>query len=205
MVIVHFFSKLSLPSARGFRATTIFSLGFGMDAILPGTIQGKVWGKTQRIFCANNVQVDRLHARAGWQCSMHFHRAKANMFFVESGEILVRTSKDGLTDETTIKAGQSTVVRPGDKHQFVAVRDSVVLEIYWVCLDPDDIIRETQGGPAVTTTCGTRSGQVPIQVPSVVSVLQKAESAHGGRPRKSGKVDGPRGTGRKSPPKRPHR
>lgn len=122
-----------------------------MDAILPGTIQGKVWGHTQRLFCANNVQVDRLFARAGFQCSRHKHTAKANMFFVETGRILVRTVKDGLADETELGPGQSTVVKPGDEHQFVAITDAEVLEIYWVTLDPDDIVRSTQGGQAPTS------------------------------------------------------
>lgn len=114
--------------------------------IITGNIQGKVWGTTQLIFLGNNVEIHRLFARKGCFCSRHKHTGKFNLFFVESGKVLIRTAKDGLEDESVLGPGQTTVVKPGDLHQFEALEDSWVLEIYWVTLEPNDIARETQGG-----------------------------------------------------------
>lgn len=111
-----------------------------------GAIQGKVWGITQLIFFGNNVEVHRIFAKKGHFCSEHTHRSKYNLFFVESGRLLIRTRKDGLDDESVLEAGQSTVVKPGDRHQFEALEDSWVLEIYYVTLNPHDIERSSQGG-----------------------------------------------------------
>lgn len=120
-----------------------------MDGIPVGTVQGKVWGWTQRVFRNEVVQVDRAFVRRGMRCSLHLHRHRSNMFFVESGRLLVRVHKDGLVDEVTLLPGQQTTVRPGDKHEMEALDDALVLEVYSVCLGGEDIVRDNQGGQAV--------------------------------------------------------
>lgn len=111
-------------------------------------IQGKVWGSTAKIFGGNNISIHRIETNKGGFCSKHKHEHKFNKFFVESGTLLVRTWKNdyALTDETIIEAGQSTVVKPGEYHQFESITDCVVYEIYWTQLDEDDIVRENVGG-----------------------------------------------------------
>lgn len=111
-----------------------------------GAILGKVWGTTQTLFCANNVEISRIRPRAGYRCSRHQHDGKYNLFYVIAGQIVVHTTKDGLDDQSVLGPGQYTYVKPGDKHHFEALVDSDVLEIYWVTLDPGDIQREDQGG-----------------------------------------------------------
>ena len=110
--------------------------------------QGKVWGYTVPLFEKNNVEIHRLECHAGTFCSEHKHEHKYNMFLVESGKIEVdiwKTDYD-LVDKTILKAGQRTVVKPGDYHQFRCIEDAVVYEIYWVELLHSDIVRRSVGG-----------------------------------------------------------
>ena len=39
-----------------------------------------------------------------------------------------------------------SVVKPGEYHKFEALEDTIAYEIYWIELNPDDIVRETCGG-----------------------------------------------------------
>lgn len=108
---------------------------------------GKVWGSTTCLFAHAGVEVHRVRIKAGYQCSRHWHKQRANQFYVISGQLVIHTHKDGLDDKTVLGPGQYTVINPGDRHQFEAVKDTDALEIYWQGdFPPDDIIRETQGG-----------------------------------------------------------
>lgn len=111
-----------------------------------GTIYGKVWGTTQCVFRAGTHEVHVIRAAAGGFCSRHRHVGKHNLFHVLSGRLKVCTVKDGLEDEIVLGPGQSSVVAPGNLHWFEALEDVVALEVYWVALDPDDIVRESHGG-----------------------------------------------------------
>lgn len=110
-------------------------------------VSGKVWGQTSKIFGENNVEVHRIDAHEGGYSSMHMHAHKVSMFYVERGLLEVTIEKSyGLTDVTLLEAGQSTTIQPGEYHKFRAFKDSVCYEIYWVTLDPKDIIRRDSGG-----------------------------------------------------------
>ena len=51
-----------------------------------------------------------------------------------------------LVDETILKAGDYTTVKPGVYHQFVALEDVIAYELYWApALQHNDIVRETVG------------------------------------------------------------
>ena len=111
--------------------------------------EGKIWGKTYPIFNKNNVEIHRAVIKGGFQCSKHLHRAKSNLFFVESGEIRILRWKTDyyLCDETVLGPGDICVVPPMELHRFEGIaEESVVYEIYWVELDSKDITREGCGG-----------------------------------------------------------
>lgn len=113
-------------------------------------LQGKIWGQTQSIFDKNNVEIHRIKASKGGYCSEHVHSFKFNLFFVESGKLKVTIFRgdDELhpTDSTILTPGMSSLVKPGEKHMFEALEDSVAYEIYWVELNSDDITRYERGG-----------------------------------------------------------
>ena len=108
---------------------------------------GKVWGYTEQIHSNSLFEFHRIEVLAGGICSKHKHRYKWNGFFVESGELIVRVWKNDydLVDSTVLKDGEWSVVKPGEFHQFEAIKPCVAFEIYWAEFNSDDIVRETKG------------------------------------------------------------
>lgn len=110
-------------------------------------VQGKFWGKTSPLFNKNNVEINRIEAHKGGFSSEHRHKAKFNMFFVESGKLEILTWKDtAKPDSTILSAGDTCTVPPGLYHKFVVVEDCIAYEVYWTELDTNDIERRTSGG-----------------------------------------------------------
>ena len=111
-------------------------------------IFSKVWGTTSPILFKNNVEIHRIKIEEGGYCSKHLHKYKYNMFFVESGKLLIETwkSDSGLIDSTILITGDQTIVKPNEIHRFSALAPTIAYEIYWIELDPNDIQREDHGG-----------------------------------------------------------
>jgi len=107
---------------------------------------GKVWGETEEIFNNGVVSVNHLKIKQGGFCSEHCHEKKSNMFFVTTGNLLIRIWRDDNIDEIVVWAGESTTVEPGVYHQFRAQTDVECFEIYEVKLKGEDIVRRTTGG-----------------------------------------------------------
>lgn len=109
--------------------------------------QGKIWGFTQEIFNKNNVSINRISIKKNSCCSKHYHEYKTNIFWVESGEILIEEWKKeyNLIDKTILKKGEYCSISPKTNHRFTGLADSVVYEIYYVELIENDIIREDTG------------------------------------------------------------
>lgn len=114
-----------------------------------GIKAGKIWGNTELIHANGVLEFHRIEFNAGYKCSEHDHQFKWNGFFVESGEMIVRVWQDedqeGLVDETLLKAGDFTQVKPGKIHQFEGVKDGVAFELYWAEFAHNDIRRRTIG------------------------------------------------------------
>lgn len=111
-------------------------------------VSGKVWGKTSCIFAKSNVEIHRIQGDHGGSSSMHKHKSKWSMFFVERGMVEIEVEKNDykLTDVTTLEAGQSTVLKPDEFHRFKILHDNTVCyEIYWTELDTNDIVRRDVG------------------------------------------------------------
>jgi len=112
--------------------------------------ESKIWGETRCLFSDNNVEVHRIKANKFGYCSIHKHSNKYNIFFVETGKLKVTIFRDDagqkIEDITILGPEEMTVVGPGLLHQFEALEDTVALEIYYVKLNENDIIRESLGG-----------------------------------------------------------
>jgi len=80
-----------------------------------------------------------------WErCSWHSHKTKFNQFYVLYGEIFIKTEWGTIK----VDKGQIFTVKPGEKHEFQTHEKSCYLhEIMYVQYDPEDIQRETLGGP----------------------------------------------------------
>ena len=110
---------------------------------------GKIWGNTELVHANGVLEFHRIQYRAGYKCSEHYHKHKWNGFFVESGSMIVRVwqtaDQEGLVDETILKAGDFTQVKPGLVHQFEGLEDGVAFELYWAEFNHNDIERRTVG------------------------------------------------------------
>lgn len=115
---------------------------------------GKVWGHTELIESNGAFEFHRIEFKANVCCSEHYHKAKWNGFFVESGQLLIKSwpsdhdqqkPKPDICDKTILKAGEYYKIEPGKWHQFVGISDGVAFELYWSEFDSNDIVRRSQG------------------------------------------------------------
>tara|TARA_A100001391_G_C4996388_1_gene259563 strand:+ start:230 stop:628 length:399 start_codon:yes stop_codon:yes gene_type:complete len=112
-----------------------------------GNVAGKIWGQTELILANSSCEFHRIDFVKGGVCSKHKHEWKWNGFYVMSGEMKIRVwQKDyDLVDETILKAGDFTAVKPQLYHSFEGLQDGVAFELYWAEFRHNDIIRESVG------------------------------------------------------------
>jgi mannose-6-phosphate isomerase-like protein (cupin superfamily) len=95
-------------------------LHFGLnDFYNTGEIEFDIVNDVQNCYCGKFIFMFR-----GQKCPEHYHRLKKETFFVVKGKI-------GMTidsTETIMKKGDSVTVERGQKHEFVALSDSLILE-----------------------------------------------------------------------------
>ena len=110
-------------------------------------LAGKVWGQTELVHANGVLEFHRIEYKAKGTCSKHQHKFKWNGFFVESGEMIVRVWQNDydLVDETILKAGDFTAVKPGLYHSFEGLESGVAFELYWAEFRHNDIVRESVG------------------------------------------------------------
>jgi quercetin dioxygenase-like cupin family protein len=101
----------------------------------------KLWGVTSEIFTNDSVSIHRIEIIKEQKCSKHFHEYKYNMFFVETGKIIVHRWEEDTIISSVLKEEESLVISPRVWHQFEAIEDSIVYEIYYTKLENNDIIR----------------------------------------------------------------
>ena len=110
-------------------------------------IAGKIWGSTELILANNSLEFHKIDFRKGGVSSKHKHEYKWNGFYVMYGKLKIRVWQKSydLIDETILKAGDFTKVKPGLFHSFEALDDGVAFELYWAEFNHNDIERESVG------------------------------------------------------------
>lgn len=103
---------------------------------------GKIWGFSSNIFLNESVQIDRIEILKEQSCSKHYHQYKYNLFFVEKGSILVYRWENNIKITSRLDAYESVAIEPNIYHQFYALSDSVVYEIYYNKINTNDIVRD---------------------------------------------------------------
>lgn len=97
----------------------------------------ETWITNGELYCGK-----RLLLNQGKQCSFHYHAIKDEVIFVESG--LVRFSF-GVEDDIESAAievlgpGEALRLRPGVRHNFFGVEDSILFEFSTQHFDTDTI------------------------------------------------------------------
>jgi quercetin dioxygenase-like cupin family protein len=103
---------------------------------------GKIWGFTSNIFINDAFSIDRIEINAEQSCSKHYHQYKYNMFFVEKGSILVHRWENNIQITSRLDAYESITIEPNIYHQFYALSDTIVYEIYYNKINANDIVRD---------------------------------------------------------------
>ena len=85
----------------------------------------KVWGHEKWIENNDKYCSKILVLHKGYQCSMHYHKIKDETFLIQSGHVRFE-----LNDKIIhMREGNFVRIKPGDKHRFTGIEDSVILEI----------------------------------------------------------------------------
>lgn len=109
----------------------------------------KIWGQTTSVFEKNNVEIHRIQVNKNACCSRHLHQHKNNIFYVETGKLLIQQWQDETLTETILLPGQTLEIDHGKLHRFIGLENSVAFEIYYVSLNEHDIIREDSGSDEI--------------------------------------------------------
>ena len=93
------------------------------------------WIHNHELYCGK-----LLYFVKGKKCSWHYHKLKDEVFYVQSGRILVRYS-----DEDVLQNAKETILMPGDnfhvyvglRHQMEALEDTQLFEFSTQHFDSD--------------------------------------------------------------------
>jgi len=100
----------------------------------------KGWGWEKWIVNCEEYCGKLLFFEKDKQCSWHFHKLKDEVFYVQSGRILVRYSDgDKLEDaeEIVLEAGDNFHVYRGLRHRMIALQDTELFEFSTQHFDSD--------------------------------------------------------------------
>ena len=98
---------------------------------LPMKVVPKGWGHELWIVNKEEYCGKLLFIKEGKRCSWHRHVTKDEVFYLQSGKLLVKYSEeDDLENahELTLVPGDNFYVYPGLRHQMIALEDSELFE-----------------------------------------------------------------------------
>jgi quercetin dioxygenase-like cupin family protein len=100
----------------------------------------KGWGWERWIVNKEEYCGKLLYFSRGKRCSWHFHKIKDEVFYLQSGKMLVKFSdEDNLenANEITLNPGENFHVYRGLRHQMIAIEDSELFEFSTQHFDED--------------------------------------------------------------------
>lgn len=108
--------------------------------ITPMRLVNKGWGFERWIVNKPEYCGKLLFFEKGKKCSWHYHKIKDEVFYLQSGKLLVKYS-DGddlsIADEVILEPGQKFYVYTGLRHQMIAIEDSELFEFSTQHFDED--------------------------------------------------------------------
>ena len=118
-----------------------------MKNTLPIKFVPKGWGFEKWIVNCEEYCGKLLYFVRGKRCSWHFHKLKDEVFYLQSGKLMVYYSEeDDLTHakQLILKPGENFHVYRGLRHQMVALEDTELFEFSTQHFDSDSY-RITKG------------------------------------------------------------
>ena len=112
-----------------------------MKTSLPIKFVPKGWGFEKWIVNNEEYCGKLLYFVKGRRCSWHYHKLKDEVFYVQSGKMLVKysdyTDKLDLADEIILGPGDNFHVYRGLRHQMIALEDTELFEFSTQHFDSD--------------------------------------------------------------------
>jgi mannose-6-phosphate isomerase-like protein (cupin superfamily) len=103
--------------------------------IVPKGWGREVWIANEERYCGKILEI-----RKGKKCSLHFHKIKAESFYLRAGRLIVRvqdSAESEAIDEFVLEAGQCMDVPIGMIHQMEALEDAELYEFSTQHFDSD--------------------------------------------------------------------
>ena len=100
----------------------------------------KGWGWERWIVNKEEYCGKLLFFESGKRCSFHYHKLKDEVFYLQSGKMLIKYSEDDNLDdanELVLTAGQNFWVPRRLRHQMIALEDSELFEFSTQHFDSD--------------------------------------------------------------------
>lgn len=85
----------------------------------------KLWGYEKWLENNEKYCSKVLFVKKGYQCSLHYHKVKDEMFLLTQGHILLELGKEVIH----MRQGNFVRIPPGVSHRFRGIEDSEILEI----------------------------------------------------------------------------
>lgn len=85
----------------------------------------KLWGYEKWLENNDKYCCKILSIKKGYQCSLHYHKEKDEMFFLVKGNI--RLESNG--EVSFMREGNFARITPGTKHRFRGIVDSMIIEV----------------------------------------------------------------------------
>jgi quercetin dioxygenase-like cupin family protein len=100
----------------------------------------KGWGYEKWIVNKEEYCGKLLFFNKGKRCSWHHHKLKDEVFYLQSGKMIVKFSQNDdilKSQEILLEPGQNFYVYPGLRHQMIALEDSELFEFSTQHFDED--------------------------------------------------------------------
>ena len=100
----------------------------------------KGWGYEKWIVNKEEYCGKLLFFVKGKRCSWHYHELKDEVFYIQSGKVLVKYSEQNDTekaDEVVLERGDNFHVHQGLRHQMIALEDTELFEFSTQHFDDD--------------------------------------------------------------------
>ena len=110
---------------------------------IPMKFVKKGWGYEKWIVNKEEYCGKLLFFNKGKRCSWHYHKIKDEVFYLQSGKMIVKFSEEEEIDraeEILLEPGQNFYIYPGLKHQMIALEDSELYEFSTEHFDEDSYI-----------------------------------------------------------------
>jgi len=111
-----------------------------MSTSLPIKFVPKGWGFEKWIVNCEEYCGKLLYFVKGKRCSWHYHQLKDEVFYIQSGKILVKFSEeDDISNvgQVTLRPGDNFHVYRGLRHQMIALEDTELFEFSTQHFDED--------------------------------------------------------------------